>query len=167
MKHHCYLCGAALVMSVVECREKEICSSCGWVYHPQLKVGSGVLIVQKGRLLLLKRAGDPFLGKWNLPAGYVEVDEPPARAAEREAQEETGLLVQAERLVDVYYFCDDPRGNGIFLVYKGHVQGGEVIVSPESCEVKYFSADEIPELLAGGGHDQAIWAWKNAYDGSR
>jgi len=167
MTHHCFLCGAALVTCLVENREKDVCPSCGWVYHPQLKVGAGVLIVKKGRLLLLQRAGEPFLGRWNLPAGYVEVDEPPARAAERETQEETGLLIQADRLVDAYYFCDDPRGNGIFLVYRGHVQEGEVIVSLESSEFKYFSPDEIPELLAGGGHDQAIWIWKNGYDGSR
>jgi hypothetical protein len=39
--------------------------------------------VADGRLLLLQRSRDPWRGAWNLPAGYVEADEDPARAAGR------------------------------------------------------------------------------------
>jgi ADP-ribose pyrophosphatase YjhB (NUDIX family) len=146
---------------LLEGRQRSICPSCGWVYYPQLKMGAGVRLLQAGRLLLLRRAHEPFQGAWCLPAGYVEADEPPPRAAERETLEETGLVVRATRLVDAYYFDDDPRGNGIFLVYDCAVIGGQLSSeSAESVALAYFAPTEIPGPLAGGGHDQAIHAWQ-------
>lgn len=161
--HHCLSCGCTLELRMLDQRQRESCPACGWVYYPQLKVGAGMLIEQDGRLLLLQRAQPPWAGCWNLPAGYVEADEDPARAAEREALEETGLVVRATRLVEACYFDDDPRGNGIMLVYAGELIGGELRGSTEALCWRYFSPEEIPPALAGAGDDRAIRHWKDAH----
>jgi ADP-ribose pyrophosphatase YjhB (NUDIX family) len=124
------------------------------------KLGAGALIEQHERLLLVLRNHEPFAGSWNLPAGFVEVDEGPGVAAQREAQEETGLRVVAEHVDDVYAYDDDPRGRGVLIVYVCTVVGGELSGSDEGRDMRYFTSDELPDVLAGGGHDQAIAAWQ-------
>lgn len=110
----------------LEGRAREICPACGWIHYEQLKVGAGVVIEQTETLLLLQRSRQPWRGSWNLPAGYVEVDEDPAGAAERETFEETGLQVKTSELLGTYYFDDDPRGNGVLLLYACVVMEGDL-----------------------------------------
>jgi ADP-ribose pyrophosphatase YjhB (NUDIX family) len=130
--------------------------------YQQLKVGAGVLVRQDEKLLLVQRGPDgAFPGAWNLPAGYCETDEPPQVTAAREAEEETGLQVQIGRLVNVYFFDDDARGNGLLLVYEAEVTGGKLQCDgQEAISVGFFSPDRLPEPLCGGGHDRAIEAWR-------
>jgi len=132
------------------------------VAYSQLKVGAGVLVERDGALLLARRgpAVDAFPNTWNLPSGYCEVDEPPPATAAREAFEETGLQVRVGRLVDVYFFDDDPRGNGLLLAYEATIFGGELKNSGEVAATGFFRPDSLPEPLCGGGHDRAIRAWQ-------
>ncbi len=162
--HHCIQCGAQMAGKEIEGRMREVCPDCGWIHYEQLKVGAAALIEDQGRLLLLKRAHDPWRGDWNLPAGYVEVDEPPARAAERETLEETGLDVKATHLVNGYYFDDDPRGNGVLLLYACEIVGGERKRSQEVLEMDFFSPMEIPDNICGAGHKDAIADWVSDRD---
>jgi len=143
----------------LEQRARRVCPECGYIHYKQLKVGVGAYIEKDGRLLLLQRTHEPFTRHWNLPAGYVEVDESPAQAVVREVEEETGLQVEVKGLRDVFFFSDDPRGNGILIVYECIETGGNLSESPEGILPTYFKSDVIPGDLAGGGHDQAIEAW--------
>ena len=129
-----------------------------------MKVGAGGLIEKEGKLLLIQRTRDPFINTRNLPAGYVEVDESPIRAVNREVYEETSLKVEIDKLVDVYFFTDDPRGNGFLITYKYKLIGGESIENPEEKSPTYFTASDIPHNIAGGGHDQVVIAWKKTID---
>lgn len=157
---YCPRCGAALGMLDIEGQRRARCVGCGRIHYAQLKVGAGALVEREESLLLLQRAHAPFQGCWNIPAGYVEADEHPAQAVVREVREETGLEVTVERLVDVYFFDDDPRGNGILLVYWCQVVGGDMRESPESTSAIFFAKDDLPAALAGGAHDQAILSWQ-------
>jgi 8-oxo-dGTP diphosphatase len=160
---YCIQCGTQLIPTVREGRARPVCPGCGFVFYQQLKVGAGVLIEQDATLLLAKRgpAASAFPGSWNLPSGYCQAAESPADTAIREAAEETGLQVRAGRLVDVYYFDDDPRGNGVLLVYEAEIQGGELRSDgQEVATIGFFSPDHLPRPLCGGGHDQAIRAWR-------
>lgn len=160
---YCSHNGADLVEQVVAGRLRPVCTACGRVVYAHLRVGAGVVIQRDGALLLLQRGpeADAFPGAWNLPSGYCEADEPPAISAAREAAEEAGLRVQVGNLADAYYFDDDPRGNGLLLVYEGVVVGGELRVDQqEAVRADYFSPEQLPLLLCGGGHDQAILAWQ-------
>lgn len=159
MSHYCLKCGTMLQLQKLEKRWREVCPCCGWVYYLQLKVGAGVLIEQDGKLLLLRREQDPWAGYWNIPAGYVEADEPPEKAAEREAEEETGLQVQVTQFLKMYYYHDDPRGNGVMLIYACQPVGGSLHGSQEAYETRFFALIEIPEKLAGGAQDVIIRDW--------
>jgi len=161
--HYCLKCGALLEQSYIENSEREVCPGCGWIYYLQLKVGAGVMIEKDGCVLLLQRAHDPWKGYWNIPAGYVESDEHPKDAAKREAFEETGLVVAIGELLKAYYYSDDPRGNGVALIYKADIVGGELRVDHESNAARYFRWQEIPANLAGGGHDQVILEWRSKF----
>ncbi len=156
---YCFHCGTELEEKTLDGQNRLVCASCGWVHYPQLKVGAAALVVQEGRLLLLRRRRDPWQGFWYLPAGYVEVDENPAAAAERELFEETGLEADAYGLAGAYYFDDDPRGNGILLVYNCHVTGGVISVNDEVEAAGYFNPTDLPEQLTGAGHEPAIQDW--------
>ena len=157
MPQYCLKCGQQLEIQIIENRKREICPVCGWINHVQLKVTAGIRVVQASKLLLVKRAIEPWKGYWYLPAGYVEEDEIPINAAEREALEETGLEVIAENLEDIYFYNDDPRGNGLLVLYSGRVAGGEIKINSEAEDIRFFYPNEINSLkLAGGSHNIAI-----------
>jgi ADP-ribose pyrophosphatase YjhB (NUDIX family) len=133
------------------------------VAYRQRKVGAAALIQREGGLLLVRRGPSvtAFPDSWNLPSGYCEVDEPPQETVVRETREETGLEVVVGSLVDVYPFDDDPRGNGLLLVYEAEVVGGSLQVDGrEASAAEFFAPDQLPQPLCGGGHDQAIAAWR-------
>lgn len=160
---YCSRCGAELETQEVGERVGPVCPNCGWVQIRQLKVGVSVLIQQERQLLLVQRGpgSDVFAGAWNLPGGDCEADEPPPVTAARETLEETGLCIEVERLVDAIFFDDDPRGNGLLLVYEAAVLGGQLQSERiESVATGFFPPGHLPEPLSGGGHAQAILAWK-------
>ena len=64
-------------------------------------VGVGAVIVEGSRVLLVRRAQPPLQGEWSLPGGAVELGETLRAAAEREALEETGLIVKATEVIEV------------------------------------------------------------------
>lgn len=57
-------------------------------------------------------------------------------------------------------FIDDPRGNGILIMYKCSPIGGKLIETLGGVKPTFFTASNIPKTLAGGGHNQAIHAWR-------
>lgn len=131
--------------------------------YPQLRVDAGVVVQRDGELLLVLRGATngAFSGTWNLPAGFCRADEPPVITAAREASEETGWQIKAGRLVGAYYYDDDPRGNGVLLVYEAEIVDGESQGdAAEATDVGFFTVDQLPESLNGAGHDQAILAWR-------
>lgn len=160
---YCSQCGAKLTVKGAEGHSPSACPACGQMVHSQLRVGAGVLVQRDGALLLVLQGSTngAFPGTWNLPAGNCKVDEPPVLTATREATEETGWQVNAGRLVGAYYYDDDPRGNGVLLVYEAGIIDGELHGdAAESTNVGFFPADRLPEPLGGGGHDQAILTWR-------
>ena len=68
-------------------------------YPNQPLLGVGAVIVEDGRVLLIKRGKAPLLGEWSIPGGMLELGETLRQGAEREALEETGLVVRATDLL--------------------------------------------------------------------
>jgi len=163
MINYCQHCGSAIEKREIEGRWREVCPQCETIFYRQWKVSAGVRVVKNGNLLLVQRGIDPWRGRWHMPAGYVEVDEEPRAAAEREALEETGLVVQTGKLVDCYLDTSDPRGNVIIFIYDAWIIDGKLSPSAETPSVRFFSREEIAPLpLAGMSARCEIEDWLNS-----
>jgi ADP-ribose pyrophosphatase YjhB (NUDIX family) len=89
----CQSCGTQLETRRIEGRQRDYCPSCERPWYRNPKPCAGVLVVEDDAVLLVQRSEPPEVGSWSVPAGYLEVDEPPLAAATRELAEETGVSV--------------------------------------------------------------------------
>jgi ADP-ribose pyrophosphatase YjhB (NUDIX family) len=64
-------------------------------------VGVGAVIVENGRVLLVRRGREPLKGQWSLPGGLLELGEGLTNGVEREVREETGLIVEPVELIEL------------------------------------------------------------------
>jgi 8-oxo-dGTP diphosphatase len=127
-------------------RQREVCPNCGWIHFADPKVAAAILLEQDGRVLLVRRVNEPFRGMWTLPAGFVDADEDPARAAERECLEETGLTVRAVSVIDVIAGREHPRGADFVIVYRGEVVSGALQAADDADLAEWFTRDQLPSL---------------------
>jgi ADP-ribose pyrophosphatase YjhB (NUDIX family) len=128
------------------------------VVYDAPKVASGALITSAGRVLLVRRRNEPGRGRWCLPCGFAEADEPPEQAARREVREECGLDVEVGGLLGAYHYTDDPRGAGILLVYVASVAGGALQAGDDADDIGFFAPDELPPL-SHHTHARALADW--------
>jgi len=70
---------------------KDNCELCAF-NNPKCTVTA--VIIRDGKILLIKRAEEPFKGKWDFPGGYLNHLETPEQALKRELKEE--LDVEAD-----------------------------------------------------------------------
>lgn len=101
------------------------------------------------QVLLIQRAKEPFAGRWALPGGFVNKDEPLGKAASRELREETGLRVT--KLGQVGAFGDpgrDPRGWTISIAFLAEVSGTKhkAKAADDAKAVNWFPVDALPPL---------------------
>lgn len=108
----------------------------------------GVLVLE-GRVLLIKRTIEPFVGKWVLPGGHVEYGEKVEDALRREVLEETGLKAREIELIGVYSDPDrDPRYHTVSCAYFVEMDGGgKVSLNREADEYKFFDFNNLPEEM--------------------
>ena len=142
----CPRCGSPLQLEEHFGKLRPSCPACRWIYFSDPKVAVALLVVDQGRVLLARRANDPFRGDWTLPGGFVDAGEDPARAAERECLEETGLAVRVTRLLDVIAGQEHPRGAHILIVYQGELISGSIQAADDALEVAFFGLDQLPKL---------------------
>lgn len=101
------------------------------------------------KVLLIKRALDPFRGKWAIPGGFVKIEETLEDAAKRELTEETG--VKNEYLEQLYTFGAinrDPRGRVITVAYIALVNSEKIKLraSTDAEDAEWFPVNKIPPL---------------------
>ena len=127
-------------------RVRPVCPQCGWIHFVDPKVAAAVLVVQDGRVLLVRRVNEPFRGMWTLPAGFVNGGEDPAEAAQRECLEETGLSVRVTRVYDIVSGREHPRGADFVIVYQAEITGGDMKAEDDADAVEWFDKDHLPRL---------------------
>ncbi len=144
--NYCPRCGTAVTLAERFGRQREVCPKCGWIHFSDPKVAAAILLEQNGRVLLVRRVNEPFRGMWTLPAGFVDAHEAPARAAERECLEETGLTVHATAVLDVIAGREHPRGADFVIVYRAELISGELEAADDADRAEWFTRDRLPSL---------------------
>ena len=127
-------------------KPRRVCTACGFIYFTDPKVGVGVFVVQAGKILLVRRTMHPEIGKWSIPAGFIDQGENPADVAVREAREETGLAVEIDSLIDVYHNPPAQGGASIFILYRARLLGGTLQAGDDADAADFFGLDELPEI---------------------
>jgi 8-oxo-dGTP diphosphatase len=117
--------------------------------HPL--VGVGAIIVDGGRVALVKRGTAPLMGEWSIPGGMLELGETLRRGAEREALEETGLVVRATELMGVFdrIVPDEAKRTMYHYVLVDFLCeriSGEVHASGDASDARWFTWEETSEL---------------------
>ena len=118
-----------------------VCAACGTIHYQNPKVVVGCLPHWEDRVLLCKRAIDPRLGLWTLPAGFLENGETLGNGAARETLEEAGARVE---LLPLYTVISLPQINQIYVMFRARLQDLDFAPGSESLEVRLFREDEIP-----------------------
>jgi 8-oxo-dGTP diphosphatase len=142
----CPRCGTEVIREYKFGMTRPICPQCGWIYFVDPKVAAAVLIEQDSRVLLVRRANEPYQGLWTLPAGFIDGGEDPALAAVRECLEETGLSVRVIRVVDVIAGREHDRGADFIIVYQAEIISGELIPADDADAAEWFYRDQLPPL---------------------
>ncbi|HEV7522835.1 MAG TPA: NUDIX hydrolase [Candidatus Angelobacter sp.] len=111
-------------------------------------VGVGAVIIDRERVLLVKRGSPPLLGEWSLPGGVVELGETLRAAAEREALEETGLIVKAGEVLEVLDRIipgkdTAPQYHYVLIDFLCTVQGGEPRAGGDAADVRWARQAEM------------------------
>jgi ADP-ribose pyrophosphatase YjhB (NUDIX family) len=143
-------------------KNRRVCPSCDYIHFTDPKVGVGVMVIDEGRILLVKRAMNPEKGKWSIPAGFLDYGEEPQVTAMREVFEETNLTVNNLELMEVYH---NPRatvdgGASIFILYSADLIEGTLMAGDDAEVAAFFAPEDLPEL-AFASTQEAIRNWQN------
>lgn len=162
---YCPLCGKTLEPAELDGRTRLRCpdSSCGYIYYQNPIPAAGAVIVENGRILMVKRGHPPKIGYWTLPAGFMEWEEHPTQTAIRELKEETGLDIRLTGFFEVYSGSDDCRNNAILILYRAERVGGELVAGDDASEARFFGFDELPENIAFESHRRALALYREKY----
>ncbi|BBL73782.1 NUDIX hydrolase [Methylomagnum ishizawai] len=139
----CTHCGGPLHQSIPQGddRLRHICGACGSIHYQNPKMIAGCIPVWGDRVLLCRRAIEPRLGFWTLPAGFMELGETLAEAARREAWEEATVEVELEPLYTLFSL---PHISQVYAFFRANMVAERYAAGEESLEVRLFREEEIP-----------------------
>ena len=108
--------------------------------------GVGAVVVEQGRVLLVRRGTEPMKGRWSLPGGLLELGEPLAEGVAREVREETGLEVEVLGLVElldrIYREGARVRYHYVIADYLCRVVGGELRAGSDADAARWVERAE-------------------------
>lgn len=155
----CSQCGAPLNLRIPDgdTVPRHVCDTCGTIHYQNPKMVVGCIAEWEGRILLCRRAIEPRLGLWTLPAGFMENNETTAAAAARETLEEACATVDVGPL---FALVNIPHIHQVHLFYRGSIVDGRYGVGAESLESALFDEADIPwQEMAFRSVSFALHAW--------
>ena len=140
----CSNCGSSKISLKIpegDNRKRYVCDSCNTIHYSNPNVVVGTLPTFEDKILLCKRAIEPRVGLWTLPAGFLENGESLLEGAWRETKEETQADVEMHKILAIFNI---PQINQIYVIYKASILENSYGPTSESLDVKLFSKEDIP-----------------------
>ena len=141
---HCRNCGTAVVYRIPDdgdTKERGVCPSCQTVHYENPLNVVGTIPVLGERVLLCKRNIEPRLGKWTLPAGFMELHETVAEGAARETLEEAGAQFE---MGEFFSLVNIARVGQVHLFYRARLLSDQFDPGHETQEARLFTEAEVP-----------------------
>jgi mutator protein MutT len=112
-------------------------------------VGVGAVVIDDGRVLLVRRGQEPLKGEWSIPGGAVEIGETLDAATAREVREETGLDVEVGPMIDVFdRLRFDDRGRAqyhyVLIDFVCRPIGGSLTCGSDADEAEWVAQADVP-----------------------
>ena len=145
---YCPCCGTAFRRQGLHGRERLVCPTCEFIFWQNPVVGVAVIALQDDHIVLARRARGVYKGAWCIPCGYVEYDEDVRQAAQREFQEETGLLVEVGEVYAVHSNFHNPASHSVGIWFRGTVRSGTLRPDDDVDQVAYMLLHHLPDNVA-------------------
>lgn len=141
--NYCSNCGKSVVVRVPEgdTLPRYVCDHCDAIHYQNPKIVAGCIPEWQDRILLCKRAIEPQLGKWTLPAGFMENGETVQQAAARETMEEALARVNDLQLFGMFNI---PHVNQVYVMFRARMPEREFAPGAESLSCELVTEDRIP-----------------------
>lgn len=120
---------------------RHVCAACGVIHYQNPRIITGCLPTWGDQILICRRAIEPRLGYWTLPAGFMENGETVQHGAAREAHEEALADVEIGSMLAMINVIHTQQ---VHLLFRARLRNLNVGVGPESLEVKLVHEHEIP-----------------------
>ncbi len=107
------------------------------------------IIDANDKVLLTRRCIEPFCSQWVMPGGRIDKGESILSALHREVEEEVGLAIHVEGLVDVFEHINlgDQNDHYVILYYRCSPAGGELTPNGSECtEAVWAKVDDLPAM---------------------
>jgi ADP-ribose pyrophosphatase YjhB (NUDIX family) len=140
---YCSACGQPVTTIVPkgDNRPRAVCPACATIHYVNPKLVVGCVPEYQGQILLCRRAIEPRLGFWTVPAGFMELGETLGEAAIRETWEEALARVELGPLFSV---VDVVHAGQVHVFFKARLTQPEFGAGAESLETRLFRPEEIP-----------------------
>jgi ADP-ribose pyrophosphatase YjhB (NUDIX family) len=117
----------------------------------------GAVLIEGGRVLLIRRGKEPLKGRWSLPGGTVEAGETLQAALTREMLEETALTVRVGELITAFdrieRRADALLHHYVILDFLCRREAGEARAGSDAEAVAWATPEELPGY---GLHEKAL-----------
>ena len=114
------------------------------------KVGVGVIVIRKNKILLGKRKNSHGDGTWSFPGGHLEFNESIENCAKREILEETGLILKDVKMETFTNDIFKKENKHYITLFVSSVleKGDPKVIEPDKCEKwEWFEWNNLPKPL--------------------
>ena len=141
---NCVNCGGTT--TIEDAGHLRRCQVCGTPHFPRTDAAVIMLVTDRERCVLGRRAGAPE-GRWSTLAGFVEPGESLESAVAREVLEEVGLVVRATRYRGSQPW---PFPASLMVAFEADAAFGPLTINDEHHDVRWFSRDEVAMAIKSG-----------------
>jgi ADP-ribose pyrophosphatase YjhB (NUDIX family) len=140
---YCSQCGAPVALRIPpgDHLPRHVCDACGTIHYQNPRLVVGCVPEYEDRILLCRRAIEPRLGFWTVPAGFMENGETLQQGAARESQEEALAHVEIGSLLAVVHVL---HARQVHVFFRARMRGADYGAGAESLEVALVPTADIP-----------------------